>query len=162
MNEEKPELRELDHQALEYIIAVWLKTGFTPSSAELAERFNIGRGGSTNKVFTALEAHGFITFYEGRNRYIPTNWRELIEGEFANSLGYEFSISVPHAADWSRARDTVPTDDFYRSKGYESLDSVPSCEEWNRARNKVSSDMEAVRAKQRARAKKYRDGRKKV
>lgn len=99
-----PELREIDRRAYDYIFQVWRETGFTPTSSEIAERFDIGRGGSTNKVFTALEAHGMILFNESRKSYIPTDWRSLVISELTESLGYANIEDVPFASELSELR----------------------------------------------------------
>lgn len=86
------ELRQLDLDVMDYIRERFRETGFSPTSAEISNRFEIGRGGSTNKVFTSLESAGLIVFEEGRKRYIPTCWRELA-GANVSALEYELSVS---------------------------------------------------------------------
>lgn len=115
---EESKLREIDRKAYDYILSVWRETGFTPNTTEIAKYFGIGRGGSTQKIFTNLEAEGLILFNDVRKFYIPANWKRETLDFFALSKGYRSVSEIPEANSTEEALERVRELQRLRAKKY--------------------------------------------
>lgn len=70
-------MTEMEAKAYAVIKQVYTKTGFTPSSRQLAKILD-RKNTWTFELIKNLERKGFITYHEDRKRgYIPTDWRKL-------------------------------------------------------------------------------------
>lgn len=70
-------MNERERKALEAIHRIFLETGFTPSSRQLAKELHCG-GTPAFELIQRLESKGYVIFHTDRKRYMPFYWRQLV------------------------------------------------------------------------------------
>lgn len=80
------ELREIDLKVLEFIRTYYRDQHMTPSHDEISAATGVSRGGTSNKVFKNLAEAGAIIYADDGRRYLPADWREIVNEDTADEL----------------------------------------------------------------------------